>query len=178
MPGQFLWLPSGHSWANSDVTWMLSIWLKLFGCNRQVHRRDSWLYSSQNYYLCWEFQKGTKQRKIYASKCSLLTKPSLECQLILSLAVVFYVLLYPGMADEFQQNPLCKLQWWEMWKSGPGDMLVWCIYSICPSRSILLPSLNPGRPNCLECTDGCWPGSANGEHQQEIGRKEEWGWGI
>lgn len=40
-----------------------------------------------------------------------------------------------GVSDEFQVNPLSRLQWWEMQVSGPGDTLVWWISSVCPFRS-------------------------------------------
>lgn len=114
----FVWLPSDHYWANSDVTWMFSIWLRFLGCNRQAHQKDSWLHSSQGSYHWWEFQGGYKgqnsENSMLALKWFHPTKSSLECQFILSMTIVAYVLLYPGVADQYQQNHLSRLQWWEM----------------------------------------------------------------
>ena len=74
--------------------------------------------------------KGPKQQNFK----TLLTKPSWEHQLFLPW-LLFYVVLYPGVADKSQVNSLGRLQWWEMQKSEPRDTPVRWISSIHPSRS-------------------------------------------
>lgn len=165
--GSFFWLPSDHSWAYSDVTWMFSIWLRLLGCKRQAHQRGSWLHSSQGYYLWWEFQEG--QNDLNSENLCFETFPSNYVFLGMS------TLCFLGCCI------LCSfVPWCGSWVSteshkqvaakGNAEIWAWRYASVMDSfclsfRSILLPSLGPGRPTCIDCINGFWLGSANGKHQ-------------
>ena len=94
------WLPSDHSWANSDVTWMFSMWVRMLGgalkdrCIKGtlapfiqglLHLGgDCCLVAKSCPSLFVTLWKGPKQQNFK----TLLTKPSWEHQLIPSMAVV------------------------------------------------------------------------------------------